>query len=166
MNVQLTVKLTDNELKWRAQDIRDRVFLKLAKEVSLQSDDPSTKVGAVIVDGDHKVVSTGFNRLPARTALVWADRDEKIARVVHAEMDAIMRAERPVVGCTLYVWPPALAPSCDRCTAHIIHAGIARVVGQLPAPGDSFSERWRTSLERSLAMYREAGVRVRLVPHE
>src|ERR1051326_2813900 len=42
----------------------DRRFLELAKHVSSWSKDPSTKVGAVIVDANRRVVATGYNGFP------------------------------------------------------------------------------------------------------
>jgi len=43
-------------------------FLRLAREVSSWSKDPSTKVGCVIVDQSRRVVSLGFNGLPSGLA--------------------------------------------------------------------------------------------------
>ena len=42
----------------------DDRFLKLAELVSTWSKDPSSKVGAVIVDDKNRVISLGFNGLP------------------------------------------------------------------------------------------------------
>ena len=42
----------------------DYRFLELCKLVSSWSKDPSTKVGAVIVDQDKRVVSLGYNGFP------------------------------------------------------------------------------------------------------
>ena len=52
--------LTNRE-KW------DRRFLRLAREVASWSKDPSTKVGAVLVDPlDNTIVSLGYNGFPRR----------------------------------------------------------------------------------------------------
>ena len=42
----------------------DANFLTLANTVSMFSKDPSTKVGAVIVDDDKRVISIGYNGFP------------------------------------------------------------------------------------------------------
>ena len=42
----------------------DLRFLDLAKLVSTWSQDPSTKVGAVIADSDNRIVSIGYNGFP------------------------------------------------------------------------------------------------------
>lgn len=139
--------------KW---DIR---FLQLARQVSSWSRDPSTKCGSVIVRTDKSVASLGFNGFPKGCAddeAMYADRELKLERVVHAELNALLLAKEPVAGYTLYTWPPGFGPSCARCTAHIIQAGICRVVHVRDE--SHFGSRWRESAQRGLDMYSEAGV--------
>jgi dCMP deaminase len=40
---------------------RDNYFINIAEEVSTRSKDPSTQVGAVIVDKNHRPISFGYN---------------------------------------------------------------------------------------------------------
>ena len=47
-----------NGKKW------DKRFLELAKLVGSWSKDPSTKVGAVIVDCNNRIISVGYNGFP------------------------------------------------------------------------------------------------------
>jgi dCMP deaminase len=42
----------------------DSYFLRLAKEVSSASKDPSTSCGSVLVDDQRIVISTGYNGFP------------------------------------------------------------------------------------------------------
>ena len=42
----------------------DEYFMGLAHLSAMRSKDPSTQVGAVIVDAEHKVVGIGYNGLP------------------------------------------------------------------------------------------------------
>lgn len=142
--------------KW---DLR---FLDMAQLVSTWSKDPSTQCGAVIVRPDRTIASTGFNGFPkgcSDAEELYADRETKYARVVHAEMNALLHAREPLMGYTLYSWPPNFGPSCDRCSAHIIQAGITRVVHMLET-SDDFASRWKESIDRGLQMYEEAGVEV------
>lgn len=136
----------------------DRRFLELAALASEWSKDPSTKVGAVIVRQDRSVASVGFNGFP-RGCLddpaLYADREVKYERVVHAEMNAILAAGEAVRGYTLYV----TLPPCQCCAAHIIQSGIARVVC-LGIVIDGFSKRWGDSCKGALDMFAEAGVEV------
>ena len=152
-------RLQAQEQKW---DLR---FLELARHVSEWSKDPSTKVGAVITRPDRSIASLGYNGFPRGMrddAALYKDRDKKLSRVVHAELNAILNAREPLHGYTLYVWPPGYGPTCDRCAAHVIQAGIKRVVNQLRQ--DDFASRWRESCEAALGMYEEAGVVVKMYP--
>lgn len=49
---------------------KDKVFLNMATEISKLSKDEDTKVGAVIVDEDGKVVSMGYNGYPSNFGVV------------------------------------------------------------------------------------------------
>ena len=42
----------------------DEYFMGLAHLSAMRSKDPSTQVGAVIVSGEHRVVSIGYNGFP------------------------------------------------------------------------------------------------------
>lgn len=107
--------------KWDAR------FLRLAREISTWSKDPSTKVGAVIIRPDRVIKSVGYNGF-ARGVKDWniryQDRTLKYQLVLHAEENAILNAADSVQGCFLYVYP--LLP-CNLCTARMIQAGITRV---------------------------------------
>lgn len=127
----------------------DRRMLGLVNLVATWSKDPSTGVGAVIVDAKNRVVSLGYNGFPRAVCdsdEALFDRDEKLRRTIHAEENALLFAGRPVEGCTLYV----THPPCARCAAKVIQAGIARVVAQMPAEG--FGERWADASGVSSAM--------------
>ena len=124
-----------------------------AELVASWSKDPSTKVGARIVDAQHRVISEGFNGPPRGVNDdPNIDRETKLRRTIHAEENALLFAGRPVEGCTIYV----THPPCARCAAKLIQAGIARVVAQMPAEG--FGERWADDMRSASAMFLEAGV--------
>lgn len=109
----------------------DTHFIRMAVLTAMRSRDPSTKCGAVIVDSDNIVVSTGYNGFPRDfndyDDQLWINRDEKYKRIIHAEANAILNAVRhgrSVDGCTLYVtWMP-----CEKCALMIIQSGIKKVV--------------------------------------
>lgn len=132
----------------------DRRFLGLANLVATWSKDPSTGVGAVIVDAKNRIVSMGFNGFPRAVRddeAALNNRDEKLRRTIHAEANAILFAGRPVEGCTIYV----THPPCAKCAATIIQAGIARVVSR--PPWNSFTERWADDMRSAAEMFAEAG---------
>ena len=133
----------------------DNRFIGLANLVATWSKDPSTGVGAVIVDQKNRIVSMGFNGFP-RTVRdddeILDNRDEKLRRTIHAEMNAILFATQSIDGCTLYV----THPPCAKCAAVIIQAGIRRVVSR--PPWNSFIERWADDIKSASAMFVESGV--------
>jgi dCMP deaminase len=131
----------------------DKRFLGLAQHVAQWSKDPSTQVGAVIVDEDQRVVSLGFNGLPRGvedTVQRLADRDVKYQMIVHGERNAIIFAQRSLHGCTMYTWP---FMSCSVCAAMIIQAGIRRCVAPY-----SDNSRWTDSFKLTQDMFTEAGI--------
>ena len=109
----------------------DEYFMGLAHLSARRSKDPSTQVGACIVDDNNHVVSIGYNGFPRGCSdddFPW-DRegdvlDTKYAFVVHAELNAILNSKTNVRGCTVYV---SLFP-CNECAKAIIQSGIKKVV--------------------------------------
>lgn len=130
----------------------DRRFIELAKTVSTWSKDPSTGVGAVIVDKDHRIVSIGFNGFPRgiKDDERANDRSLKYEMTVHAELNACLFARHPLHDCVCYVWP---YPPCARCAGVLIQSGISRVV----APTIT-EERWIESCKLGQSLLEEAGV--------
>ncbi len=131
----------------------DKRFLELAKLVGSWSKDPSTQVGAVIVDDDHVVVSLGYNGFPrgvkdSQERLL--DREKKYDIIVHAEVNALAFATRPVKGCTLYTWP---FEPCSRCAGLIIQSGIKRVVSVIQN-----DERWKKNFMLARQLFKESGI--------
>jgi dCMP deaminase len=142
----------------------DNYFFDICRANAAMSYDPSTKVGAVIVRPDKTIAATGFNGFPRGCedhADLYQDRDLKLSRVIHAEMNAILHAREPLHGYTLYVWP---FPPCDRCMAHIIQAGITRVVS-VPLPEDA-TARWNDSMRRAADLALEAGVSFEVIAQQ
>ena len=154
----------ENEVARRATAISEKWdlrFLDLAKFIASWSHDPSTKVGAVISQG-KLIVSTGFNGFPQGmndSPSLYLDRDEKYSRVIHAEINALLFARRPVINFTLYTWP---FPPCDRCCVQLIQAGIKRFVW-VPPSEDTLS-RWAGSIERTKSYLRQARISFTEIP--
>lgn len=109
----------------------DEYFMGIAYLSSMRSKDPSTQVGACIVDSDHKVVSIGYNGMPIGCDddhMPWGHGegvDSKYLYVCHAEFNAILNIRSASLkGCTIYV---SLFP-CNECAKAIIQTGIKEVV--------------------------------------
>lgn len=136
--------------KWIAR------FSDLAKEVASWSKDPSSTVGAVIVRPDRTVASVGFNGFPRGvedSSFLIENRDAKLLRTIHAELNAILAAKEPLVGYSLFVWP---FQPCAQCAAAIIQSGIKEVY--CPYNDHLAQERWSESFKAALQMFDEAGV--------
>lgn len=139
--------------------IWDKRFMDLAEHVSSWSKDPSTKVGAVVVDPKTRVVrGLGYNGFPrgvTDSEERLNDRPTKYSLVVHAELNAILNA-KDVEGCYLYVWPLF---TCGECAKSIIQSGISRVIVIQPNEGTS----WANSFDIATKMYAESGVTVDII---
>lgn len=116
-----------NVLSW------DDYFMSVAFLSAMRSKDPSTQVGACIVNDDRRIVGMGYNGFPRGCSddlLPWdrvgeTELDTKYPYVVHAECNAILnKNSADVKGCVMYV---ALFP-CNECSKLIIQSGIKEVI--------------------------------------
>ena len=116
----------ENYLSW------DEYFMGIALLSAQRSKDPSTQVGACIVNDDKKIVGVGYNGFPMGCnddELPWeregAFLETKYPYVCHAELNAILNSiSRDLKGCSIYV---ALFP-CNECAKAIIQSGIKEIV--------------------------------------
>ncbi len=142
----------------------NRRFLDLAEHVSKWSKDPSTKVGAVIVNPKKVVVGMGYNGFPRGVIDRpdrLSDREQKYPMIVHAEINAILNASAPLQGSTIFVYPTLMIPSaCPSCAQAIIQVGIKELVCWY---SDDLEERWHNLSGISAEMFQEAGVKVTTV---
>jgi dCMP deaminase len=110
----------------------DEYFLKIAKVVSERSQDPSTQVGAVIVNDKNVIIGTGYNGWPRgikNEDLPWKGgegdfENTKYAYVCHAEENAIYNSSNLKQDCKIYC---TLFP-CNECTKTIIQNGIKEII--------------------------------------
>ena len=132
-------------IKWHKR------FLEIAKEVSTWSKDPSSKIGAVIVDSNTKqIISQGYNGFPRGIV----DNLE----VLNAEINAIFNAlynGSSVKGSTIYVHG---LPVCSECAKAIIQTGIKHVVYDSKP-----KEQWKESSDFALKLFSEANISVTFV---
>lgn len=100
-------------------------LLAIAKAVSELSKD-TTKIGAVAVDSDNRILGVGFNGYPP--GYDDADISDKYDKVIHAEMNAIFnsRSQRGDIR-TMYIYG---LPPCPDCMKHLAAFGIKNVVFQ------------------------------------
>lgn len=139
----------------------DHRFMRLAREISTWSKDPSSKIGAIIVDDQRRILGTGYNGFPQGikdTEERLTNKEEKYPRIIHGEMNALLNCLRngvSVTGATLYVYG---LPVCSDCTKAVIQAGIKRVVIIFTHhnPG-KWEQQWN---ELSWPMFNEANISV------
>ena len=138
---------------------KDEYFMTLAVDAARRATCKRHKIGAILVDSNNRVVSTGYNGAPAGMAHcldIGCVRDElKIAsgtqietcRGIHAEQNALLQAESMyrLGGGTCYcVYQP-----CVTCAKLLINAGVLRVVYITPYKD-----------ELAVRMLRDAGVKL------
>ena len=136
----------------------DEYFIGIAMLSAMRSKDPSTQVGACIVNDDKRILSMGYNGMPrccSDDEYPW-DRDgvgldSKYLYVCHAEFNAILNCERNVRDCTVYV---TLFP-CNECAKAIVQSGIKEIVYMEDKYADS------DSVKASKRMFDTAGVKYR-----
>lgn len=145
----------ESERKWRYR------FMELAEHVASWSKDPSTKVGAVIVSG-KEVLSLGYNGFASRTPdhdSYLNDREEKYPRVIHAEVNAVLRLDkrfRPPHPLQMFV----THTPCSSCASIIIAAGISEVIANKPS--EDMLKRW-PGMKKTELLFDEAGLQLILL---
>ncbi len=137
----------------------DEYFMGIAMLSAKRSKDPSTQVGACIVDKDNKIVGIGYNGFPIGCSddnLPWQREGSehnatKYPYVVHAEANAILNSTKDLHGARIYV---DLFP-CNECAKLIIQSGIKEVIFL----SDKYKET--DSVKASRKMFNLSGVRER-----
>jgi dCMP deaminase len=131
----------------------DFYFSKIAVTVAERGTCDRAWVGAVLVNEDNQIISTGYNGsakgLPHCSDVGHLMIDSHCIRTVHAESNAIIQAAlngKSTKGSTCYVthFP------CIHCTKMLINAGIKRIV---------YLNNYRVD-ENALLFLHEAGVQV------
>ncbi|MDU4890766.1 MAG: dCMP deaminase family protein [Clostridium sp.] len=139
-------------------------FMSISILSGMRSKDPSTQVGACIVDGNNRIISIGYNGFVNGCSdedFPWAREGEfletKYPYVVHAEQNAILNARgKSLEGCRIYV---NLFP-CHECARNIIQSGIKEVYYLSNKYEDT------DSIKASQYMFSKAGVKqIQLTPN-
>jgi dCMP deaminase len=148
------------DIKWSHR------FLELAQHVANWSKDPSTKVGAVIVNPQTKqVISFGYNGFPrgvedSKERL--ENKEVKYKYVVHAEVNAIINANISVRGMYLYVYPTIMIPAvCPECAKVVAQAGIKKVFFYQE---NNLSSRWEEMSQYTKNIFMESGIEWEIIP--
>jgi dCMP deaminase len=141
-------------------------FMQMVYHVASKSKDRSTKIGAVIVDPNHSLISVGYNGMPQGVnddVPGRQDRPRKYFFYEHGERNAIYQSTVPLDNCTLYTQ----GLPCADCGRAIIRKRIKRVVVHqlFDQICDHLSPHWNESCQASKEMFDESGVEVVYMTH-
>lgn len=137
----------------------DNRFIDMAQLVASWSKDPTTKVGAVVVNDNRQILAVGYNGFPRG---VHDDPERLNVRPVkhiftaHAERNALDSALTDLRGATIY---STLCP-CNECAKSIIQRGITRVVAGMYKDEQ---QKQIFNYNDTLLMFHEAGVTIDLI---
>lgn len=103
----------------------------LACTVSVRSEDPDIKHGAVIVNEYNHIIGTGYNgpiKGSDNSVIPFSVRDEKRKWMIHAEENAMLNVTQSSsergLKCRLYV----TGQPCNNCLQRMINFGIRTIV--------------------------------------
>ena len=143
-------------------DIR---FMRLAREYSTWSKDPSTSVGAVaIAESNEIVLSQGYNGFPRKIKDDYRlyIKALKYKYMAHAEANMIYNATHNGVSLknsTVYVYGLCV---CNDCATALLQAGVKRIV-MCDTKNDP---RWNDSFELSKDKFNEARINISFIEME
>lgn len=146
----------------------DYKLLSLTEVISLWSKDRSTKVGAIIVDNQNRILSTGYNGFPIDVNDNIDSRHERPTKYYyteHAERNAIYSAAKngiPLNGTTMYLlWKYP----CADCARAIVQSGIKNIVAyNRDFPGKKMD--WDIHFNAAIEILKEGGVISKFIDHE
>ena len=132
-------------------------FMPVAEAVAALSKDPSTKVGAIALDDNFNIISTGYNGFPRGvddTADRYNDRPTKYKLIAHGESNLVAQSAysgQSLKGATVLL--TSLFP-CSSCAKALIQAGVVRII----SPPPNTDPRWEEESRWAKLMFEEAGV--------
>lgn len=139
-------------------------FLPDAQAAMGRSKDRSTRVGAVALDDAHVIKASGYNGF-ARGVDDEVDtrhaRPAKYDWTVHAEMNIVAQAARPVLQGTTVILT-SLHP-CPTCSGLLIQAGVKRILTRRTEEVKRIEDGrvdWDEKAKIAMEMLAEAGVEV------
>jgi len=145
----------------------DEYFMQMVYFIAARSKDEQTHYGAVIVQPDNSIISTGYNSFPQGVddnVLERQERPLKYSWMAHAERNAIYLSARngnSTRGCRVYT----NGTPCSDCGIAIVQAGIVEVITDKEWNNKS-PEKWRESGKISLQMFKEVGIKYREITIE
>ena len=138
--------------------MKELKFKNILREIALLSKDRNTQVGAIALDDNNNIVSTGYNGFPRGVNDDTEERHqrpEKYRWTSHAEENLVAQAAymgKSLKGCTILV---SSLFACEGCARMIIQSGIKKIIAPHIDEGN-----WKDSNSVAVTMFKEAGVEV------
>ena len=127
---------------------RNKMYMRIAKEIAKQSYCERKKVGSVLVK-DNQIISDGYNGMPSgMTNCCEIDENTTKKEVLHAEANALAKVGKSTNsadGSTIYI---TMSP-CFECSKLLIQFGIKSVF---------YGEKYRST--EGLNLLKEKGIKV------
>jgi len=138
-------------------------FMDLTNLVSSWSKDRSTKVGAILVSTNNRVISMGYNGFPIDCDDNVDCRHQRPAKYLwteHAERNAIYTAAGYGIKVRGLIMFTTMYPCAD-CARAIIQSGVQTIYTPKPAIA-----RWDESHKVATSMFKEAGICVIYIEYD
>jgi len=135
----------------------DEIFMRQVYLTALQSLDPRTKIGAVLVK-DGVAISAGYNGFPRGVKDLeerYYNRELKLKLICHAELNSVLNASLNGVKAKNSICYTNGVP-CSECSKTLIQAGVKEIVIHKQWPYQT-----PVGVEYSNLMLSEAGINIR-----
>ncbi|EFA08016.1 hypothetical protein TcasGA2_TC005605 [Tribolium castaneum] len=137
--------------------LKNEIIMAFCEKVSRNSKDPKKKVGACVVNAQGQAIGWGFNDMPQSHEdfnKYWENREEKLLRVCHAELNAIVNSKGSLKNAKLYcTWFP-----CNICAQLIVNTGIKEVFYD-----QELGPKWAKMMNASKEMFSVAEIKLKQV---
>jgi dCMP deaminase len=156
---ELSKKILKTEISW------EETYFRSVYDYASRSNDPRTRIGAVLVDWESKdPISHGYNGFPRGFKdfeYRW-QRPLKYEYVLHAEENSIINAARKGAS-TLGAILLTNGIPCVGCAKRICNAGIKEIIVHKQwqdYEGKNGWEKWVESAKLSMEMFNELNIKV------
>jgi dCMP deaminase len=117
----------------------------------------STKVGAIVLDNDYRILAYGYNGFPRGYPDDYnIPRETKLLLTVHAELNAILNAASNGVSCSGMKIICTHHP-CSNCAACLVNAGVSEVI--IPNK-NRLSSEWSSSNSIAYSIFEKCNIKV------
>lgn len=145
----------DAKISW------ENYFMSVVYLIAQRSDDPRTKIGAVIVSPTREIISTGYNGFPRGVILNnnRLTKEQKYFYMEHGERNAIFNAVKNGINindCSIYT----NGTPCTDCGRAIIQSGIKTVYVDAEYEKLQWHQKWEEMANITKIMFIESGVKL------